>query len=270
MAPYPRWSTRILLPLFIALLLLGVGAIPGPVLAQERQTLTYQDLMKVRQIQRPSISPDGRWVALAAAPDRGDGEVLVYDSESETRYAISMGSNPVISGNGEWVGARLEPSFEARETAERGNTPRPGLALLATASGELQAWEEVQRFAFSGDGEWMARLHHAPKEGEEASDEGEEEEDVRTREDPGTRLVLLELASGTEVEIPHVKSFSFHPEEGWMAYVVAAPNGEGDGIFLRRLQDGATAVALETNPFTQVRTTAPAANRIPMKPRPTA
>ena len=100
----------------------------------------------------------------------------------------------------------------------------------------------------------MARLHHAPKEGEEASDEGEEEEDVRTREDPGTRLVLLELASGTEVEIPHVKSFSFHPEEGWMAYVVAAPNGEGDGIFLRRLQDGATAVALETNPFTQVRT----------------
>lgn len=260
MAPYPRRSSRTPLPLFIGLFLLGVGAIPGPVPAQERQTLTFQDLMKVRQIQRPSISPDGRWVALAATPDRGDGEVLVYDSESETRYSISMGSNPVISRNGEWVGARLEPSFEARETAEGGDTPRPGLALLATVSGEVQTWEEVQRFAFSGDGEWMARLHHPPKEeegeGEDASDEGEEEEDVRTREDPGTRLVLLELASGTEVEFPHVKSFSFHSEEGWMAYVVAAPDGEGDGVYLRRLQDGAEAVALETNPFTQVRTMA--------------
>jgi dipeptidyl aminopeptidase/acylaminoacyl peptidase len=228
----------------------------GPVMAQERQTLTFQDLMKVRQIQSPSISRDGRWVGLAAVPDRGDGEVLVHDSELDKRYAIPMGSGPVFSGNGSWVGARLEPSFESRETADRGDTPRPGLALLATASGELQSWEEVQRFAFSGDGEWMARLHYAPKSGEGEGDEEEEEESVRTRKDPGTLLVLLELASGVEMEIPHVKSFSFHPEEPDLAYVVSAPDGDGDGVFLRRLQRGSESVALEERPFSQLQTMA--------------
>ena len=258
MAPYPRWSSTILLRFLLILAISSVGIAPGPVMAQERQTLTFQDLMKVRQIQRPSISRDGRWVALAAVPDRGDGEVLVYDSESDTRYALPMGSNPVFSGNGRWVGVRLEPSFEARETAEQGNTPRPGLVLLATASGEVQSWEEVQRFAFSGDGEWMARLHHAPKggEGEGEEDEEDQEEDIRTRKDPGTLLVLVELSSGAEVEIPHVKSFSFHPEEAFLAYVVSAPDGNGDGVYLRPLWGGGESVALETGSFAQLQTMA--------------
>ena len=65
---------------------------PGIVHAQERQTLTFQDLMKVRQIQSPSISADGHWVALAAVPDRGDGEALVYSADGEVRHVIPRGS----------------------------------------------------------------------------------------------------------------------------------------------------------------------------------
>ena len=131
---------------------------PELVHAQERQTLTFQDLMKVRQIQSPSISADGRWVALAAVPDRGDGESLVYSADGGIRRAIPRGSNPVISADGLWVAARLEPSFEDRETAARGETPRPGLTLLHTGSGEAREWEEIQRFGFSSDGNWLARL----------------------------------------------------------------------------------------------------------------
>jgi len=261
MSLYTRWSSTIRLCFFLSLIFLSLGVTSGPATAQERETLTFQDLMKVRQIQRPSISPDGKWVALAAVPDRGDGEVLVYDSGSEKRYAISMGSNPVFSGDGRWVGARLEPSFEARETAKGGDTPRPGLALMATATGEVQSWEEVQRFEFSGDGMWMARLHHAPKEvkgtnEEGGAKEGDEETSARTRKTPGTLLVLKDLSSGTEVEIPHVKSFSFHSEEGLLAYVVSTPNGEMDGVYLRRLGGRAETVALETGSFVQVQTMA--------------
>jgi len=260
----PPLSRRYLSPATLVVLLLSLftGLLPGRVRGQERQLLTFQDLMKVRQIQSPSISSDGRWVALAAVPDRGDGEVLVYAAHGDARFSIPLGSGPVISADGRWVGARLEPSFEARETSEGDDTPRPGLALLNTGSGEVTEWEEIQRFAFSDDGRWLARLLHAPRDGEEESEreagEGPAEEaggevEPRTRDDPGTLLVLRELASGTDVEIPHVRSFTFHPGGEGLAYVVATPDGEGDGVYLRELNPGAEALVLETDRFLQIR-----------------
>jgi dipeptidyl aminopeptidase/acylaminoacyl peptidase len=251
--PFRRSS---LLLLLAAVLASATGSVA---LAQERARLTYQDLMQVRQIQNPSISADGRWVALAAVPDRGDGEVLVHSADGRVRYAVPLGAGPVISADGRWVAMRLETSFEARETAARGATPRPGMALLDTRSGEVAEWERVQRFAFSADGKWLARHLLAPERNDRAqrgegaqTGEGVQEaeaEKPRTRDNPGTTLVLRELATGTDVEIEHVRSFVFHDDGGWLAYVVASPSGEGDGVHVRALESGAAPQPLEVRPF---------------------
>jgi len=199
-------------------------------------------------------------VALEAAPDRGDGEVLVYSVDGEARYSIPLGSGPVCSADGRWVAATIEPSFAARETAEGEDVPQTGLALLATASGDTDAWEDVREFGFSSDGAWLARLPFAPREeageGEGSAMEEAEGDQPRTREDPGTLLVLRELGSGGEREISDVKRFSFHPEEGWMAYVVAAPDGQGDGVYVVELRPGAEPRGLDVGTFLQIRTLA--------------
>ena len=94
MAPIQNNSRLRALPLFLFLAsLTGLGAPPAR--GQARQVLTFQDLMKVRQFQSPSISADGGWLALAAVPDRGDGEVLVHSTRGDTRYAVPRGSAPV-------------------------------------------------------------------------------------------------------------------------------------------------------------------------------
>jgi dipeptidyl aminopeptidase/acylaminoacyl peptidase len=218
--------------------------------------LTFQDLMKVRQIQQPSISPDGEWVVLTATPDRGDGEVLVYSTAGEATYSVPMGSAPVISADGRWVAMRLGPSFEEQETADGGDRSRSGLSLLSTASGEVTSWEEIRSFGFSGDGRWLARLSFPPEEEEgeesdEAMEEGEQEE-ARRRKEPGTRMVLLELATGRELEVDHVEGYSFDESGDWLAYVVATPEGDGDGLFLRALRDDGREQALGTSPFSTV------------------
>ncbi len=243
--------------------MLVIGLLPSILVAQEKRTLTFADLMQFRQVRNPSISGDGRWIAFAAEPDRGDGEVIVRSTDGSTRYVVPLGARPVISGDGRWVAMRIEPSLEASETAEDEDRPSPGLALLATGSGEVLTWEEVQRFALSDDGGWLARLHQEPKadraEDEDSDSERETEEqdegadEARTREKPGTLLVLRELDSGNETEIEHVRSFVFDEQGGYLAYEVAAPDGVGDGLYLAELrQAGQPVQTLDARPFAYI------------------
>ncbi|KPK64993.1 MAG: hypothetical protein AMS21_05925 [Gemmatimonas sp. SG8_38_2] len=235
---------------------LVLGLLPSVLVAQEKRTLTFAELMQFRQVRNPSISKDGRWIALAAEPDRGDGEVIVRSTDGVTRYVVPLGARPVISGDARWVAMRLDPSLEASETAKDKDKPRPGLALLETAGGEVTTWEEVQRFALSEDGGWLARLHHPPEDeaAEDSDVENSEsiqaEEEARTREKPGTLLILRELGSGDETEFEHVRTFAFDDQGRYLAYVVAAPDGEGDGLYVVDLQgDDQPVTALEERAF---------------------
>jgi dipeptidyl aminopeptidase/acylaminoacyl peptidase len=267
----------------------------SPVQAQEKRTLTFVDLMQFRQIENPSISRDGRWIAFAAMPDRGDPEVVVRSTDGEAKYTVALGMTPAISADGAWVAMRLEPTLEAKERAKdkkEDEKPRPGLAVLRTADGEVLRWEEVTRFAFSSDGAWVARLHHAPRKqngedeeaevteaeetvplgepptepepeevippGEEPTPEevGVQEEDEkkpRERKKPGTLLVLRNLASGVEDSIQHVARFAFAEEGSRLAFVVASPEGRGDGIQIVELAgDGFTTLAWDTATFAHI------------------
>ena len=77
--------------------------LPSGLMAQERRTLTFADLMKFRQVQNASISDDGGWIAFTADPDRGDGEVIVRSTNGATRYVVPLGARPVISADAAWV-----------------------------------------------------------------------------------------------------------------------------------------------------------------------
>jgi dipeptidyl aminopeptidase/acylaminoacyl peptidase len=242
----------------VALLCLASGLLATPVTAQDKRTLTYVDLMKFRQVQNASISKDGSWIAFAAAPDRGDGEVIVRSTDGAQRHAVPLGAAPVISGDGRWVAMRLEPSLEATEKAkgDKEDGPRPGLVLLATGSGEVATWERVQRFALSPYGGWLARLHF-DGDGDGDGEQEEQEEEGRKREKPGTLLVIRNLGSGEETEVEYVRSFAFDEEGKYLAYVVAAPDGMGDGLYLVGLAVGGLPVtSLDTATFAHIETLA--------------
>jgi len=248
------------IPAVLCLLLLSSLAPPRPVEAQEAGQLTFQDLMKVRRIQQPSISQNGEWIALSAVPDRGDGEAQVYSTDGQTMYSVPRGTGPVISADGLWVAMGLEPTFEARETAERGEVPRTGLALLDTRTGEVLEWEDVRGFGFSADGSWLARHLYAPEEIEDdeaGQTQGPPDEDApRARDESGTTLVLRELSSGTERELSQVARFAFDEEGERLAFVVSSSDGEGDGVFLLNLASDSEILELQAEAFSHVRSMA--------------
>ncbi len=228
----PRFS-RSALAILLALLAASAAA------AQEKRTLTFTDLMKIRQIEQPSISADGRWVAFTAEPDRGDPEVVVRSTDAATpRYTVSPGSDPVISRDGGYVAVRVGPTLEQRETMDRDELPNRAMALLSTADGTVVHVEDVQSFAFSADGSWLAYHRFAPDEEQSGGEATESEEPGGDRE-IGTALVLRELDSGVETEIAELRDYLFDEEGRYLAYSVASADSVRDGLYVRDLRSGA-------------------------------
>ena len=233
----------------VSILLLSLCSLP--LSGQEKRALTFVDLMQLREIAQPSISNDGLWIAFTAEPDRGDPEVIVRPTQGDVRYVIPFGSNPVISTGGDFVVVRINPSFEAQQTADRGDAPRRGMAILATSSGDVTEIEDVQSSSLSGDGRWLAYQKFAVDEEdaptEEAPDEAPQPEGDR---EPGTLLVLRELASGREIEVPDVRGFAWHEEGRYLAYSIADADNTRDGLYVRDLgAPGEPESAVDSRPF---------------------
>jgi dipeptidyl aminopeptidase/acylaminoacyl peptidase len=250
----------------------------SPAIAQEQRPLAFVDLMRFRQIENPSISPDGRWIAFTAEPDRGDPEVIVRSTPGEVRYVVPHGSHPVISADGRWVAARLNPPLEEQErTKGSGDSPGRGLALHRTGTEVLMRATDVQDFAFSADGRWLAYLHFEAEE-EEAAETGgevtgatpgaeaEAESQEKGKRKPGARMVLGQLRQGDlegaggqhvlsfafqdAIEIENVRTFAFDHSGRYVAYARADLGSERDGLYMRDLRaDGAPERAMDMRPF---------------------
>ena len=227
--PAPARSATII-SRFTLLFLLALAA---PATAQQKRALTFTDLMKFRQIENPSISADGRWIAFTAQPDRGDPEVTIRSTLTEQSYVVALGSHPVISKNGAWVAMRLNPTLEATETAKAGNAPRRGMALASTATGGVTEFAEVQSFSFSADGSWLAYHRYEAK-----PDSAAKPDAANGKRKPGTVLVVRDLNSGAEMEIPEVRSYSWAEKGDALAYGVASADSTRDGLYVRRPSRG--------------------------------
>lgn len=226
-----------------ATLLLATAApavAPGAAAAQDRPALTWTDLMRIRQVEDPSISADGRWLAFTAAPDRGDPEVVVRAVDGGARFTVATADDPAISVDGAWVAARIVPSLQARETDREGPPLRNGVALMALPSGEVETIADVRAFAFSPDGRWLALHRYAPRDDEAPDDDVEAGADDE-EDDLGTTLELRDLRNGTSRTVPHVRSFAFSDDGALVATVVGSPVDAEDGAWVHDLGSGTVA-----------------------------
>ncbi len=226
----------------LALLVLSAGLTSGALGAGEK-ALTYQDIMRFRQIQTPVISQDGLWVAYALRPDRGDGEVIVRHVKDGTQYSIARGSRPTFAKDAGWAATIVRPG--ALETAmAKKDKPKQGLTLLNLSSGEIQEFAKVKTFAFSDDSRWLA-FHHLKADDKKPADkpsapkkQGEEQEEKKpTPKVVGTILILIDLTNGEEIQIPHVLHYSFDSSSRFLAFVVADPDGQNNGLYHIRLSE---------------------------------
>ena len=237
-----RLRTQTIAPVVGLCLLLAAALALG---APGTKTLTFQDLMKFRAIERPVISDDGSVVAYGLQPDRGDGGGVVHALATNRTIRVPLGGSPVISKNGRFVAMVLKVAFADSEKTGK-ERPKPGMAIVNVSTGDVTTISNVDRFAFSDDSRWLAYQLPAPEPpkpaaGAEKAAATPAAAGASAAARPGAPLKLRELASGAEQEMAFVASFAFAPSSAYLAYVVSGAEGKGNGVFLKPLADATAA-----------------------------
>jgi dipeptidyl aminopeptidase/acylaminoacyl peptidase len=204
---------------WLAGLILFVAAVTG--LATEKRPLEYTDIMKFREIHGTVISEDGQWAAFAAEPGRGDGEAVIRHTSDSRLYRIERGSRPVFAKNSLWLAAAVKTPAASPEPEKQ----NPGMALLNLESGDIREYERVMKFVFSDDSKWLA-FRKYKKEADKEEKKAEEKIDI----EPGTNLMLINLETGEEIQIPFVTEFSFDTPSRYLAYATVTENGKDNGL----------------------------------------
>lgn len=225
-------------PLFILMTCLLTFS---PIFSQQKKPLTFPDIMKFRSISEAVISEDGLWVAYTAQPDRGDGELKIQSTKEEKSFSIEQGSMPLFSKDALWLAAIVKPKAVEVEKAKK-EKPKQGMALLEIRSGQVRRFEKVEKFSFSNDSGWLAYqlFKEEEKKEEKQKEEGKEKEKPKPKiKEVGSTLVLRNLGSGKEVQIPFVTAFANDESGGYFAYAVSEAEGKSNGLLCRMLnQEG--------------------------------
>jgi len=207
----------------VIFLVTGFFLFAYPSQAAQKKILTFEDVMKFKEIRNPLISENGLWLAYGTQPDRGDGKVVVHGLKNDAKFVVERGHQPQITKDSKWVGMIVRPKAVEMAKAPK-DRPKQGMAVLETATGEVMHVGKVRSFAFADDSRWIAYLHH---KGEEKPQKKEGE----TLKTTGGLLILRQLENGKEKKIPNVLAYSFDNSSKYLSFTVSNLEGSEDGLY---------------------------------------
>jgi len=198
-------SLRALLVLFVTLTL----AIP----AHAQNPVQPDDYQKWETLGFGSLSPDGDWLTAPISRTSGENELRIHHTRSDSVVVVAYGTGPSFSENGRWIAYAIGKSQEERDgLEERDEEVRDDLGLLDLVTGEQRVVAEVERFAWSGGGAYLAI--------------------ARYPEDDTRNVVVEEIATGQPVSFANVASWAWQDEGSLFAFAVHGENGVGNGVQL--------------------------------------
>ena len=210
-----------------ALITFLVFIIGSPISAQTQGQLTFEDVMKFEDITQSSISDQGNWLIYTVAPDRGDARVVVQSVSGTQEYEVPLAFSPAISSDEAWVAVRTQASLTQR-LKDQQNALKNGMAILSIEDGSVERIDNVARFQFSNNGEWLAYQKLTSKEVEELKSKNKR---------LGTALHLRNMATLEEISFDFVSEFAFDSLSSFIAFAVVDTSDAENGLFLVNLDN---------------------------------
>jgi dipeptidyl aminopeptidase/acylaminoacyl peptidase len=200
----------------IAISIMCAAALP----AQTKRPLRHTDYDAWRDIHSQKLSPNGNFVVYGLFPQEGDGEVVVRNLKTGAEFRTPAGMRPEPK----------PPDPDVENPVEEERPQRPNITVQFTA-----------------DSHFVIFSTFAPK----AEIEKAKREKKKADEMPKGGLAILNLDSGSTVQVPQIKSFRV-PEKSpsLVAYLrqPASPGAKTASAKQREEESAAETPAGETSP----------------------
>jgi hypothetical protein len=211
----------------LIIIIIAILLIPISLISQKKKPYTFDDAMKFKLIRETTLSDNGIWLAYTLVPDRGDRSLIIQSLNDSTKFIYERGSKPKISPNSHWAAFEILPKQVELENAGKKEKPKSKFGIMNLLNGKTITKSTVTSFEFSNNGKWLAYLYEVT-----------DEKDKKLKEkEIGGQLNLRHLPSGTEIRIDNVTEFKYDSLGKYIFYVVSTSNGEGDGLFYRKLNE---------------------------------
>jgi dipeptidyl aminopeptidase/acylaminoacyl peptidase len=222
----------------------------------------------------PQFTPDGRFVIFTIVPPRSETTNSTGGGEGQAPAAgAATGAQPTPPANRNAVGIMSLPGGQVTTVeqissfrlptesstwlamhkgragggaAGRGGAGRAGGAGGGRGGGGQAANPPAQAQAAQAATPPAGGQAAAAGAGQQApaAGQGAAPAPAERRKDPGSDLIIRNLATGQDVTIPEVTEFAWDKNGSWLVYAVSSPDAAKDGAFARRMSDGTVRALL--------------------------
>jgi dipeptidyl aminopeptidase/acylaminoacyl peptidase len=249
-------SSRSFATLIAVVLILGVSVAGAP--PAHKKPITHDVYDGWRSIQGTKISRNGVWLAYALVPQDGDGELVVRNLKTTTEYRAPRGRDPIITPDEKFVVFAKAPLKADVDKARKSKKkleemPKAGVGVVDLANGHVSTLaEHVKSFKLPEEPIRFVAFLQAGQEGldgqveqvGQAGQEGREGKGKAKKHDPGTDLVVHDLAARTDQTIAEVAEYAVSKDGSAIAYSVSSKTPANDGAFVRGTSDASPKTLL--------------------------
>ncbi|NMP17731.1 prolyl oligopeptidase family serine peptidase [Thalassotalea sp. Y01] len=213
--------------------------------AAEQRPLQVTDVMKFKEIKKPTLTDNGEWLSYTAQMDRGDSSFHVINTDGKTRFDVELGNGGQVSADGKYAAVLVKPSLLSNEQASKKEKKdlKSNLTVINLSTGAEQVFEAVEDYQLSDTGGFVAfsqKQEDKTEDADAAKDKADDskaeakndENDVALHNKKRIKynLTVVNLQDSSSQIIEDVDNFSFSGKRAVLVYSVSVEDGSNNSL----------------------------------------
>lgn len=204
-------------------------------LAQDKgkKILTTDDFAAWKYIENSQISNDGKLVSFEVKPQKGDGALILKNSDGDLIKSFERGYAAKISGDGKYIVFKIKQPAKVIRKAKldklpKKKMPKDSLGVYSIENNKLIKFAGLKNFKISEENsDWIAFLSKEMKK-KKKENNSEEKKSEKKKEAPekkkkgkkhGDKLMLFNVTSSDTLKFESIVEFSVAKKGGNIAFV---------------------------------------------------
>ena len=213
---------------FRVLVLAGMAA---AAYSQTKPNLKPADYGRFETLGTASLSLDGKWVAYEIRRTDRNDELRVTSAAGGKTQPLAFCNSALFSADSHWLACEATVSEAEQDKLKKAKKPvQNKMDVLELATGTVTTIDDVQSFAFSGEGAYLAFRRYAPVRDAAGGRGGNGTTDSERSDPAGSTLTVRNLASGVDATFGNVTGMAWQDTGTALAMTIGVEGRAGNAI----------------------------------------